>query len=79
MVSARLSPTYYELHAQIVEEARIRVNAFFPRWKLYVDGAERPIGYDNIQGVIEFSLEQGEHVAQVFFPDTPVRSWKKKE
>ena len=64
VLSAQLSPTYYELRAQIVEEARIRVNTFcFPGWKLYVNGAERPIAYDNIQGVMQFSLEQGECLA----------------
>ena len=76
VLSVRLSPTYYEFHAEITEEARLRVNTFyFPGWTLYVDGVERPIDYNNPQGVMEFSLEQGEHLVQVLFTDTPVRLW----
>jgi hypothetical protein len=40
-----------------------------------VDGAERPVDYDNPQGAIEFSLERGEHLVQILFADTPVRLW----
>lgn len=76
MLSARLSPTYYEFHAGITEKARLRVNTFyFPGWSLYVDGVERPIDYSNPQGVIEFSLERGEHLVQMIFADTPIRLW----
>ena len=76
VLSVRLSPTHREFHAEIREEARLRVNIFyFPGWRLYVDGAERPVDYNNPQGVIEFSLERGEHLVQVFFADTLVRLW----
>lgn len=71
-----LSPAHREFRVEIVEEARLRVNTFyFPGWTLYVDGAERPVDYSNPQGLIEFSLERGEHLVQVFFADTPVRLW----
>jgi hypothetical protein len=71
VLSVRLSPTYYEFHAGIAEKARLRVNTFyFPGWTLYVNGVERPIDYNNPQGVMEFSLERGEH-----FADIPVRLW----
>jgi len=76
VLSVRLSPTYHEFHAEIREEARLRVNIFyFPGWTLYVDGAERPVDYSNPQGLMEFSLERGEHLVQVLFADTPVRLW----
>jgi len=71
-----LSPAYYEFQVEIAEEARLRVNTFyFPGWTLYVDGAERPIDYNNPQGVMEFSLEPGEHLVQVLFADTTARLW----
>jgi hypothetical protein len=76
LLSARPSPTYLEIQADVTEEARLRVNTFyFPGWTLYVDGAERAIDYRNPQGVIEFSLEPGTHLAQLRFQDTPVRLW----
>ena len=60
----------------IAEAAPLRVNTFyFPGWTLYVDGAERPVDYSNPQGVMEFTLEPGEHRVQVRFADTPVRRW----
>jgi hypothetical protein len=40
-----------------------------------IDGVERPIDYSNPQGVMEFSLERGEHLVQLLFADTPVRLW----
>ena len=90
VLGARLSPTYgdakhrYEFHAQVaelvpMEEARLRINTFyFPGWTLYVDGARRPIDYDNPQGVMTLSLERGEHLVQVLFADTPVRLWSER-
>jgi hypothetical protein len=72
----RLSPAYYEFHVGVTEAARLRVNTFyFPGWTLSVDGAERPVDYSNSQGLIEFSLERGEHLVQLRFADTPVRRW----
>jgi hypothetical protein len=76
LLSARPSPTYFEIQADVTEEARLRVNTFyFPGWTLYVDGSERKIDYLNPQGMIEFSLEPGEHQVQVRFVDTPLRLW----
>jgi hypothetical protein len=76
LLSTRASPTHVVLQADIAEEARLQVNLFyFPGWTLYVDGAERPIDYDNPQGVIQFSLARGEHQVQVLFRDTPIRLW----
>jgi hypothetical protein len=69
-----LSPTQYLFQAAIMAAARLRVNTFyFPGWTLYVDGLERPVEYNNPQGVMEFSLEPGEHLIRVVFADTPVR------
>jgi hypothetical protein len=73
---AWLSPVYYEFHTEITEAARLRVNTFyFPGWTLSVDGVERSIEVNNPQGVMEFSLEDGEHLIQLRFANTPMRSW----
>jgi hypothetical protein len=69
-----LSPTRYLFRATITAAARLRINTFyFPGWTLYVDGQERPVDYGNPQGVMEFSLEPGEHRIEVRFADTPFR------
>jgi hypothetical protein len=79
LLSARPSPTHFEIQADVLEGARLRVNTFyFPGWTLYVDGSERGIDYLNPQGVIEFSLEPGEHQVQLLFRDTPVRMWSSR-
>jgi hypothetical protein len=79
LLSARPSPTHFEIQADVLEEARLRVNTFyFPGWTLYVDGSERNIDHRNPQGVIEFSLEPGEHQVQLLFRDTPIRLWSSR-
>lgn len=71
---ASISPAYYELHVTVMESTRLRVNTFyFPGWVLYVDGIERPIEINDPQGLMEFSLEPGNHLVQLQFTDTPVR------
>jgi hypothetical protein len=76
LLSARPSPTYFQIQADVAEEALLQVNTFyFPGWTLYVDGVERPIDYGNPQGLIRFWLEPGEHQVQVLFRDTAVRLW----
>jgi hypothetical protein len=76
VLSARSSPTAFEIDAQVSKAARLRVNVFaYPGWTLIVDGVERPIVTGTPQGTIEFELERGEHWVQVIFRDTPVRRW----
>jgi hypothetical protein len=76
LLSARPSPVHYEINAYITEAARLQVNAFyFPGWTLVVDGVERPLKVHSLHGTIQFDLEPGEHLVQVFFADTPVRRW----
>jgi hypothetical protein len=76
LLSARPSPTYLQIQADVTEEALLQVNIFyFPGWTLYVDGVETPIDHVNPQGLVEFSLGPGEHQVQVLFRDTPVRLW----
>jgi len=73
--SERLSPTHYTLKVNSASEARLRMNIFyFPGWTLFVDDAERSIDYQNPQGLIELSLEPGEHRIELFFANTPIRN-----
>jgi hypothetical protein len=70
------SPTELEFRAQIADEARLRINTFyFPGWTLSVNGITRPIDRSSSQGVMELSLEQGDHWVWLTFGDTPVRLW----
>jgi hypothetical protein len=72
--AVNLSSSRYLFRATITAAARLRINTFyFPGWTLYVDGQERPVDYGNPQGVMEFSLEPGEHRIEVLFADTPFR------
>jgi hypothetical protein len=73
---ARQTPTEYQLRADLMDEAQLRVKAFyFPGWTLTVDGAEQAIDRTNPQGVMEFWLPQGIHDVRLAFADTPVRLW----
>jgi hypothetical protein len=66
----------YDYHVEVMDTARLRVNTFyFPGWTVYVDGEERSVAYDNPQGVMEFTLEPGDHWVQVRFEDTDLRRW----
>jgi hypothetical protein len=76
IVPVAVSSTEYVFNVDVTVDARLRVNTFyFPGWVLYVDGAARPIDHQNPQGLMEFSLEEGRHLVEVRFGDTPVRLW----
>jgi hypothetical protein len=69
------SATHYLLQVSSTMGARLLFNNFyFPGWKLFVNGVERPISYDNPQGVIEFSIEPGQHQVKLIFSNTPIRN-----
>ena len=40
-----------------------------------VDGASRPLEYNNPNGLMEFTIEPGQHLVELRFQDTPVRTW----
>jgi uncharacterized membrane protein YfhO len=76
LLSARSSPTYFQIQADVAEEALLQVNTYyFPGWTLYVDGVQTAIDHGNPQGLIQFSLQPGEHQVQLLFRDTAVRRW----
>jgi hypothetical protein len=74
VLSTREQRTDSMFQVSVTQTARYRINTFyFPGWTLSVDGAERPVEYGNPQGLMEFTLEPGEHAIRVWFGDTPVR------
>jgi hypothetical protein len=79
VVETRLKPERQEFVVQVRDDAQVRLNTlYFPGWTVLVDGVETPIDYDNPLGVMEFSLEEGEHAVTLVFGDTPARSWSKR-
>lgn len=54
--------------------SRVRVNTiYWPGWKVFVDGDEKVIDYDNEFGVIEFDLEQYDNRVYISFQDDLIR------
>lgn len=48
--------------------------AYFPGWKVYVDGVEIEQNEPTITGLINFKLPQGNHDVSLKFENTPVRN-----
>lgn len=59
---------------QVKNPTTITVNIiYFPGWKVWIDGKEATISYQNVNGVIEFPLRPGTHFVKVAFNETTVR------
>lgn len=59
--------------ADLQEESRIRFNThYFPGWLLFVNGQKEAIDYQK-NGLIEFSLPEGQFDILVSFRETPIR------
>jgi len=57
------------------EEVEVRLPLFyFPNFKVWVDGRETAIRYDNELGLITFNLPQGEHQFLAKLENTPIRN-----
>jgi hypothetical protein len=53
---------------------RLRLNTFyFPGWRVYVDGEARSIDYSNPSGLVEFTVERGDHLVEARFEPTTAR------
>ncbi len=60
--------------AEITEEARLLAQvSYFPGWRLWTDGVERPVEVAEPVGNITFTLESGMHHVRLEFRNTPVR------
>jgi len=83
LVARSGSATIVELHRSAHDErfsvaakgrARLRLNTFyFPGWRVLVNGYEHPIDWNNPSGLIELSVDRGEHVVEARFELTPAR------
>jgi hypothetical protein len=55
-------------------KSTIRINIiYFPGWVVKVDGIAAPILYNNVKGLIEFSVPTGKHHVQAKFGETQER------
>lgn len=60
--------------AGVSEDGKIRLSKyFFPNWKVFVDGQQVEIDYDNDLGLITFDLKSGDHNVKVRLFNTLVR------
>ena len=68
----------HEFEISATAASRIVDNTlYFPGWKVYVDGVETPIGYqdENWRGLITFPVPAGEHSIKVVFEETRIRKF----
>jgi hypothetical protein len=76
VLESKLSDAVQEYVVETRGASWLRLSTFyFPGWTLYVDGVERPVSYNNPEGVMEFSLPAGRHEVKLQFRDTPARAW----
>lgn len=62
----------FEIEAET--KAIIQLNTiYFPGWKIFADGKELAINFDNPRGLIIFNLDKGTHKVKGTFTNTPIR------
>lgn len=62
----------FELNA--VADSKIRINTlYFPGWKAVVDEKETIINHNNVQGVMDLLVSEGEHDIRFVFAETQLR------
>ncbi len=70
-----VSSNKIEFQTRVNSDSIIRLNTiFWPGWKVFVEGEEREINYDNELGVIEFNLKQYDDRVYIFFQDDLIRT-----
>lgn len=71
-----IAPTKYLFRIKATTPTTFQVNtAYFPGWKVFVD--QKPASVDFNNGLINFQADKGEHLVEIKFTDTPVRSLAK--
>jgi len=64
-----------EFDTIVSSDSRIRINTiYWPGWKLFVEGEERDIFYDNERGVMEFEMKQYDERVYISLQDDLVRT-----
>lgn len=65
---------WQKLEVKVEEPSKIQLSLYyFPEWKVWVDGKEVKIDYDNFLGLITFEVDKGEHKIEAKLLDTPAR------
>lgn len=64
--------TSFQLNSD--QNNKVTINTiYYPGWKVYIDGKETPITYDNNFGVMQFLVPQGKHNIKSVFTETTAR------
>jgi len=67
-------PTYLKGKIKIKDQAVVRVNkTFYPGWKVYLSGEERPLEVGKPFGFIQVEVPEGEYVFELRLVKTPVQ------
>lgn len=70
-----IRPNRYFYAVRTDTNSKIIVNtAFFPGWKAKIDDREIPVERTQ-EGIMSFNIQKGEHTVDIFFSDTPIRSF----
>lgn len=63
-----------EKEIERIDENTVQINTiYWPGWKVFVDGEERKVDYDNKMGVMRVKVSAGEHEIKPVFTETPLR------
>lgn len=63
-----------EFNANLAQDSIVRINTiYYPGWKIFVDGKESEISFNNQNGVMDLALEKGNHHVEGSFSETTVR------
>jgi hypothetical protein len=63
-----------EFSVEAEHNLQVKINTvYFPGWKIWVDGKEMKLDYNNPEGLLTFSVEKGSHWVFGKFTRTPIR------
>lgn len=72
--SSVIKPTSHRYFASVLSESNVVVNiAYFPSWTVFIDGKKTTTRQD-ANGLISFIAPSGNHLIEVKFEDTPIRT-----
>jgi hypothetical protein len=69
------SSTLHRFQFEGERESIMRLNIhYFPGWKIFIDGNETAVDYNNPQGLMHFLAPPGSHLIEVKYSNTPIRT-----
>ncbi len=75
ITNLRVNSSKIEFDTVVNSNSKIRVNTiYWPGWRLFVEGEEREISYDNDYGVMEFELSQYDDRVYLSFQEDLIRT-----